>query len=177
VYTEHSNYYKYGGTTMMQVEPTQEHRWLQRLVGEWTHEMIEGEPGKPVEVIGRGTERVRALGDLWVVGEGEAEMSGGECGSSIITLGFDPRKQRFVGTWVGSMMAQLWVYDGALDSSGTVLTLESEGPHMTREGELGTYRDVIELTEAGERTMNSFMLDESGEWQHFVSMNYERVGT
>jgi Protein of unknown function (DUF1579) len=31
-------------------------------------------------------------------------------------------KKRFVGTWIGSMMTYMWVYDGELDRSERVLT-------------------------------------------------------
>lgn len=62
---------------MEKAEPQKEHRWLQKLVGEWT---FEGEapmgPDKPPEKF-KGTERVRSLGDLWFVAEGQGEMPGG----------------------------------------------------------------------------------------------------
>src|SRR5262245_12668838 len=121
------------GSPAMHVVATAEHKWLQQLVGEWTYLSEAREPGKdPVKAA--GTERVRSLGDVWVVGEGEGEMPGGGRGRSIVTLGYDPARKRFVGTWVGSMMANMWVYDGWLDASRNVLTLESEGPSMSGEG-------------------------------------------
>ena len=55
----------------------------------------------------------------------------------IMTLGYDPQKKRFVGTWIGSMMTYLWVYDGELDASGKVLTLNAEGPNMQVAGANG----------------------------------------
>ena len=61
----------------MKTEPQKEHAWLQQLVGEWTFEVeATMEPGKPPEHF-RGTERVRSLGGLWIVAEGEGEMPGG----------------------------------------------------------------------------------------------------
>lgn len=53
------------------------------------------------------------------------------CGrtTTLMTLGYDPQKQRYVRTWIGSMMTYLWVYDGGeLDLAETVLRLNSEGP-------------------------------------------------
>ena len=57
--------------SMTQPEPQEEHRWLQKLIGEWT---FDGEatmgPDQPAETF-TGRERVRSLGDLWVLAEGE----------------------------------------------------------------------------------------------------------
>src|SRR4029450_7452958 len=135
----------------MQTEPTKQDRWLQQLVGEWT---VEGEcvmgPDKPVER-SKGRESVRALGDLWVIGEGQGEMPsggpgnmrGGRAWNMLLTLASDPVKGSFVGTWVGSMMSTLWVYDGRLDPDEKVLTLSAEGPSFTGEGKSGEYQGVV----------------------------------
>ena len=76
------------------LEPQREHRWLQQLVGEWTYE---GEcnmgPGKPPESFA-GTESVRSVGDLWILGEGRGTTPGGEPAISFMTLGFDPQQQK-----------------------------------------------------------------------------------
>jgi hypothetical protein len=159
---------------MMNVEPQKEHRWLQRLVGEWTYE-IEGvcEPGKPAEK-SVGTERVRSVGGLWIVAEGEGQMPGGGPATMIMTLGYDPQRKRFVGTWIGSMMTHLWVYDGGLDAAERTLTLESEGPSMTEDGGLGKYRDVIELRSDDHRVLSSSALGPDGSWQQFMTAHYRR---
>ena len=158
-------------------EPQKEHQWLQKLVGEWTSEaeMVMG-PDKPT-MKSQGTESVRSLGGLWTVAEGQGEMPDGTTGTMILTLGYDPQKKRYVGTWVGSMMTHLWVYDGWLDASGKVLTLEAEGPKMGPEGPAeGTakYRDVIELKSDDYRTLTSRMLGDDGEWHHFMTAHYHR---
>lgn len=114
----------------MHVEPVKEHRWLQKLVGEWS---FAGEasmgPDKPPEKF-TGTESVRAIGEIWTVAEGQGEMPGGGPSTTMMSLGYDPQQQRFVGTWLGSMMAHLWIYHGSLDAAGNVLTLEAEGPSI-----------------------------------------------
>jgi hypothetical protein len=117
---------------------------------------------------------VRALGDLWVVCEGQGEMPGGGMGSTLITLGYDPRTRRYVGTWVGSMMTHLWVCDGELDAAERVLTLRAEGPHMTTPGKLGTYKDVIELKDADHRVLTAHFLGDDGAWHHFMTAHYRR---
>jgi hypothetical protein len=119
---------------------------------------------------------VRSLGDLWVLCEGSGEMPGGGTATTLMTLGYDPQKARYVGTWVGSMMTFLWMYDGSLDAAQTTLTLESEGPSFTAEGKLAKYRDVIELKGDDHRVLTSHVLGDDGTWNSFMTSHYRRKG-
>lgn len=160
----------------MKSEPRAEHEWLKRLVGEWAFDSkCQMEPGQPPAQTS-GTESVRAVGDLWVVGEGQGSMPGGGTCSMIITLGFDPAKERFVGTFIVSIMPGLWIYDGVLDPTGRKLTLDTEGPAMSANGSRrARYQDIIELPEDGGRLLRSRMLDEAGSWNEFMVARYRRV--
>jgi hypothetical protein len=158
---------------MTQAEPQEEHRWLLKLVGDWTLEAEAGAPGEP-PTKSTGTERVRAVGDVWMVAEGEGEMPGGGIGTSVMTLGYDPQKKRFVGTWIGSMMTHLWLYDGALDAGKKVLTLDSEGPSMKGDGTLAKYQDAIEVKSDDHRVLTSRVLGEDGKWTLFMTAHYRR---
>jgi Protein of unknown function (DUF1579) len=158
----------------MKTEPQQEHQWLQQLVGEWTYESecIMG-PGQPPMRF-KGSESMRSLGGLWVLGEGRGEMPGGDTATMIISLGYDPRKKRFVGTWIGSMMTHLWVYDGGLDAAGRVLTLDAEGPSFAGDGTLAKYQDIITLESADHRILTSRVLKDDGTWNQFMTAHYRR---
>lgn len=159
----------------MSPRPGREHDWLQQLVGEWTFESdcIAG-PDQP-RIKSAGRERVRSLGGLWTIGEGEGEMPGtNEFHRSVMTLGFDPAKGRFVGSFIASMMTTLWLYEGDLDESGTKLVLEAEGPAMTGSGE-ALYRDVIEVVGPDHKRMISYLQAEDGGWTEFMTANYARV--
>ena len=159
----------------MKMEPQQEHQWLQQLVGEWTYEakamMAPGQPPSKFE----GSESVRALGGLWILAEGQGEMPGCGAATTVLTLGYDPQKQQYVGTWIGSMMTHLWVYGGTLDATGGVLTLNAKGPHMAAEGKMAQYKDIIEFTSENHRLLTSHMLGEDGEWHEFMRADYRRV--
>lgn len=160
---------------MMKTEPQKEHRWLHKLVGNWTYEgEATMEPGKPAERF-RGTESVRSLGGLWILAEGRGETPGGDPATMIMTLGFDPQKKRYVGTWIGSMMTYLWVYDGGLDADERVLTLAAEGPSMAAEGQMGKYKDVIEFKSDAHRVLTSHTLGPDGKWHQFMAANYRRT--
>jgi hypothetical protein len=91
-----------------------------------------------------------------------------------MTLGYDPQQKRFVGTWIGSMMTRMWVYDGALDAAGRVLTLDTEGPNPAAEGKLARYKDVIEFKSDDYRVLTSSMLGDDGIWREFMTANYRR---
>jgi hypothetical protein len=155
-------------------QPQKEHQWLQKLVGDWTYESeaLMG-PGQAPAKWG-GAESVRSIGGLWTVAEGEGEMPGGGVATMIMTLGYDPQKKRFVGTWFGSMMTHLWVYDGALDAAGKVLTLECDGPSFTEPGKTAKYRDVIEVKSDDHRILSSHALGDDGKWHQFMTAHYRR---
>lgn len=158
----------------MKTEVQKEHQWLQQLVGEWTCESeCSMEPGKPPEKF-KGSESVRSLGGLWVLCEGQGEMPGGGTATFLMTLGYDPQKKQYVGTWVGSMMSYLWVYDGSLDAAGKVLTLNAEGPSCAGDGKLAKYRDVIEIKSADHRVLTSHLLGDDGQWCAFMTAHYRR---
>ena len=150
-----------------------EHRWLHRLIGEWS---VEGEasmgPGQPPMRMA-GVERVRSIGGFWTMGEGESRMPDGSPATTIMTLGFDPRRNRFVGTFVGSMMTHLWLYDGALEEGGGVLTLDAEGPAFMGGG-MAKYQDVIELVSDDHRILRSRTPGPDGGWIEFMTAHYRR---
>ena len=160
----------------MKAEPTREHAWLGQLVGKWTCEAeMHGEPGQTPEKT-RGTETVRSLGGLWFLFDGEGEMPGGAGHATMqMTLGYDPQRKAFVGTWVGSMMTHLWVYSGTLDAAKGELALESEGPSMAGDGSMAPYRDVIAVVTKDYRKLTSHMRAEDGSWRPFMTAHYHRA--
>jgi hypothetical protein len=159
---------------MMNEQPQKEHQWLQKLVGEWTFEgEMTMEPGQPPEKF-TGTESVRSLGGLWILAEGRSEMPDGSPATTIMTLGYNPQRERFVGTVIGSMMTHMWVYDGGLDAAEKVLTLHTEGPNMAAEGKMARFKDVIEFKSDDHRVLTSQMLGDDGKWHEVMRGHYRR---
>jgi hypothetical protein len=110
-----------------------------------------------------------------LIGEWTGEMPGGGPATTLMTLGYDPQKKRFVGTWIGSMMTHLWIYDGELDIARRVLTLNAEGPSITGDGKLAQYQDVIEFRSDDHRVLTARMRGDDGRWQQFMSVEYRRT--
>ena len=159
----------------MQAEKRKEQQWLERFVGDWTFEVeAPAEEGKAAEKH-PGTESGRSLDGVWVILEGQSEMPGAGVIRSIMTLGFDETKGRYVGTYVASMMTYLWVYEGDVDAAGNVLTLETTGPSFTDEGKMARYRDIIEFRTDDHRVMSSVCQGEDGQWTPVMEAHYRRV--
>ncbi|MCC7479152.1 DUF1579 domain-containing protein [bacterium] len=155
-------------------QSNENHQWLMQLIGDW---VMEGEASmgpdqEPMK--SSGTEKVRAIGELWILGEGEGEMPGGGPAQMLLTLGYDNTKGKFVGSWVGSMMSGMWVYEGELDADRKVLTLSTEGPSMSGDGSTAPYRDVITMINSNTRLLESMTQDSEGNWNKFMYAKYTR---
>lgn len=152
-------------------EPQEQHRWLHRMVGAWA---FDGEmPGQPGQTFS-GTETVRSLNGLWIVGEGENALPEGGSMDTLVTLGFDPAKDAFVGSFVCSAFTHMWLYRGRLEEGGKRLVLGTEGPSMEGDG-LTAYEDIVTLEDADHRTLTSRMRAKDGQWREVVSMRYRRL--
>lgn len=159
----------------MMAKLQKQHEWLTRLVGKWR---VEGEanmgPDQPPEEF-ESTETVRSIGGLWTMSEQHGTMPGGAQMIMIATLGYDPSKGRYVGTFIASMMTQLWVYEGTLDAAQKALTLDTEGPNMMAGGKMAKFRDIIAFQDDDHRTLTSQMQTDDGEWVQVMFARYERV--
>jgi hypothetical protein len=161
--------------TTMEEKPLKEHQWLEKLLGEWTYETEAAmEPGKPPEKFS-GTETVRSIGGFWIVCEGRGIMPEVGMATTIMTLGYNPLKKRYTGTFIGSMMSHMWLYDGALNPAGKVLRLDTVGPSFTEEGKMVKYQDVIEIVDDDHRMLSSGTIGDDGKWHKFMSVTYRRA--
>ena len=155
-----------------QKEAHENHKWLKQFTGDWTFESnAEEGPDQPARKF-TGEESVKTIGDLWIVAEGRGEMPDGQTGRMMMTLGFDPQQDCFVGSWVGSMMMNLWIYRGSLDPERRILTLDTEGPGMS--GGTARYQDIHEIVSPDHRILRSQMLGEDGQWTKFNEAHYYR---
>ncbi|RXF73322.1 DUF1579 domain-containing protein [Hansschlegelia zhihuaiae] len=153
-------------------KPAKEHEWLGQLVGDWT---FEGDfwmgPDQPrVKTSGRWS--IRSLGGLWVVADGVGEDPTGATNTSQMTIGYEPERGRFVGSFIASMMTKFWLYDGQLD--GDRLVLEAEGPAFSGQG-TALYRDVFAIEGREGFRLTSEVQGEDGGWTEFLTADYRRA--
>lgn len=149
--------------------------FLEQLAGEWTvvSEAIPGPGQEPIRAESR--EVSRFLGEKWLVAETHATSPSGQPVTSILTLGYDPIEDRFVGTYISSMQTHLWSYSGTLDEAGRVLVLETEGPILGDPARTAEYREIIEVTGSDRKLIRSSIRGPDGEWFEFARAEYRRV--
>jgi len=154
-------------------KPTRHHAWLQQLVGEWTTEgeMIMG-PDQPA-MTNTGSESVRAVGGHWIISENKSEVLG-EPFTGIMTLGYDTRKNHYIGTWIDSMTDYMWTYEGSLNEAGDTLTLKAEGPDPMNPGKTIHFRESLHIKDNDHRTFTSKMKDDEGNWNTMLTITYTR---
>lgn len=152
-------------------KPQQEHEFLHKFVGQWESAgkgmMAEGQP--PMEC--NGTFETRMMGGFWMVSKGKGDAMGTPM-ESLMTLGYDPAKGKYVGTWIDSVFNHMWQYEGTLE--GDILTLNAEGPDMTNPGRMAKYRDVFEFKSPDHYTLTSSAQGEDGEWTTFMTAEVTR---
>jgi hypothetical protein len=158
---------------METAKPGPEHLFLNKLLGNWTYDAEASTgPDKP-PMKSSGTESVRTLGGIWFLGEAQGQTPTGEPATMLITLGYDPETKRYCGTWIGSMMTKLWIYDGFVE--GNTLYLDSDGPSMAGDGKTAKYRDSMEFVDNDHRILRSQMLNDDGSWTSFMTSRYRRA--
>ncbi|MEZ6069210.1 MAG: DUF1579 domain-containing protein [Pirellulales bacterium] len=148
--------------------PTEQHQWLEKFVGQWdiTSKGMMGPDQPPMEC--SAVMKSKMLGGFWVVTETDGETPGGKF-TSLQTIGYDPAKQVYVGTWVDSMTNHLWHYEGSVDESGKTLTLEAEGPNFMTGGATAKFRDSYEFKSPDEIIARSSIQGEDGKWITFMT--------
>ena len=72
-------------------------------------------------------------------------------------------------------MTHLWPYNGTLDPTEKILTLDSEGPSFTGDGTMAKFQDMIEFLDIDHRTLSSQYLGPDGQWVKFMTAHYYRV--
>jgi len=152
-------------------KPQKEHEWLMQFVGEWESDSKASFAGQQMEC--KGTIKSEMLGGFWVINEMKIEMMGDQM-VGIQTVGYDPGSQKYVGTWVDSMTNHLWKYEGSVDDTGKILTLQAEGPNMMSPGKTAQFRDIYEFKSKDHIAISSDMQGEDGKWVTFMSGDARR---
>lgn len=154
-------------------QPKMQEAFLERLMGTWSvaTETLLGPGQEPVHSEGRAV--ARRVG-VWLVTETTGTTPDGRPVTSLFTLGYDTAEERFRGTWISSMQTHSWEYTGELDESGTVLTLETEGPILGDPTTSAEYREIFEVGDDDRYVVRSLIRGPDGEWFTFARAVHRR---
>jgi hypothetical protein len=153
--------------------PSKEHQWLNQLEGEWTSEVeMFGAPGEPTTKT-RGAESARMIGGFWYQGEVKGDDPMGNAFTGILTIGYDPAKKQYVGTWIDSTTSTMWHYTGSVDAAGKTLTLNTEGPNPMDPAKTAKFREVVEVVDKDHKNFTSEM-EVEGKWVPMVKVQAAR---
>lgn len=155
-------------------KPQAEHEILQKLVGDWK---VLGECSMPDGSSDKSESGVKftSVGGLWVVGDGTMPGPEGADFRTNMTLGFDPVKGRYVGTFIASCMTKLWIYDGNYDAGSKKLVLDATGPRFDQKPGEAPYKDTIEFVNDDQFILSSQMQGDDGKWFSFMKSVHHRV--
>ena len=153
--------------------PSEEHQVVMRDVGNWS---IEGKmlmPGGFQEF--KGEERVEAIGKFWTVSHYKSDAFGGLVGSA--TMGFDPKTNEFVGTWVDSFQPSVTTMKGSFDEKTNTMTYDTTSVGM--DGKPMAGKIIVKYTDQNSHTFTMMHQDPTGQSDKMVEtieMTYTRKG-
>ncbi|MCA9071841.1 MAG: DUF1579 domain-containing protein [Planctomycetaceae bacterium] len=154
-------------------QATKEHEFLKKFVGDWESVgKTVAAPGQESMTCG-GKIHNKMVGGFWVVSEMKSEMSGMKF-TAIQTIGYDEKSKKYVGTWIDSMMNHMWKYEGSVDKTGKILTLDTEGPDFFKPGATAKYRDIYEFKSDDHILTTSEMQGKDGKWITFMTGDTKR---
>lgn len=134
-----------------------EHEFLKKFVGNW--DVVSEGSGMKGEAMMKSS----MMGKLWLVNSSEHKVGGTKM-ESIQMIGYDPKKEKYVGVWADSMINFMWHYEGTVDESGKKLTLNAEGPNMSGDGKMANYRDAYEFKDDDTIVATSSLQGPDGKW-------------
>ena len=98
-----------------------------------------------------GVEHGQMLGELWCNSRFEADMLGSPLRGNG-SIGFDPVKEKYVGTWKDSATPFLYTFEGDFDADANVLEMSGVNFDPVRRCP-ATYRSRLEFTSADQHVL------------------------
>lgn len=112
-----------------------------------------------------------AFGGLWLTDDFTGDVMGMPF-QGRGTTGFDPRKGKYVGTWIDSMSPTMMVLEGEYDAAGKVLTMTGMG--VDHEGKLARHRMVTTKVDATTMRFEMYVADQDGKETKTLTITYTK---
>ncbi len=106
--------------------PTPEHKAMAREEGTWKAESKFWLTPETEPMVSEATESNKMFGELWLLSKYEGNVMGMPF-KGMGTMGYDPVKKKYVGTWVDTMNPHMQTMEGEYDVETHTLTMYSTG--------------------------------------------------
>ncbi len=150
-------------------KPTKEHARLAATTGVWDAEIIMSSPdGKTAST---GVETVKMVGELWTISSFEYEFMGVPT-QGHGTMGYDPSKGKYVGTWIESTNPHMSTMEGEYDEEKKAVVYQ-----MKSNDAGGNEMEFRVITATQDETHRTFELHAKIDEDQFVKvleMNYTK---
>ena len=111
-------------------EPTEHHKVLMEDVGTWDAEMKIWMGGPDTEpMVEKGSETNRMLGGFWLISNFKGSFGGMEF-QGLGTFGYDPKTEKYVGSWMDSNSPNISHMEGTYDKSSKTMTMKMASTGM-----------------------------------------------
>jgi hypothetical protein len=154
-------------------QPTPQHELLKKDVGTWDATMRMWFTPNAEPLVSNGIENNKLLdGGLWLISHYEGKIADTRfvgCG----TVGFDPVKQKYVGTWIDNVTSSLSVMEGDYDQATNTLTMISRrrDPHT---GQSQTTKSTLQYVDNDTRIFEFLVPDADGKYWKMLEIKYVR---
>lgn len=104
------------------MKPDAEHGKVTAGVGEWEGSLFMAIPGmdEPMEM--PCSESIKAVGEFWTTSEFSGNF-GGMPFTGASTMGYDPKKKKFVGTWIDNQHPYMAMMEGDWDAEKNAIVM------------------------------------------------------
>lgn len=152
--------------------PQREHALLKQFEGEWDAAAQPFGTNKESDRM-KGTENARmGFGGFWLVIDHHGDHVG-KIFEGHGTMGFDPRRKKYVMTWIDNFAPYAMWAEGDADAAGKVFTFTSEGFDPDT-GKTIRVRTVHEVKDADHRTLTFYAPGRDGPERKLGEIHYTR---
>lgn len=152
-------------------QATEHHARLKHSVGEWEGTMSMMMGGAETDF--PCTESVQAIGDLWITSSFHCDF-GGLPFEGASTTGFDPKKGKYIGSWIDNMTPSMTIMEGEWDAERNAMVMTYEAPDM-ESGEMVTNQMVSESSR--EANISTFYKMVDGEPVQTMKISMRRASS
>ncbi len=157
----------------MFAKPQSEHAWYNSLLGNWEfeHECVSGPDLPPTK--SRGKLKATSMGGLWFLLDCSGDAPDGTPWTSQFTLGFDPARGKFVGTFIASMMT----HSGSTKENSNQTAEHSSWTLKARDSmaRVRLISDCFEVVNQDHWILRSRIKGDDGQWIPFMEGHHHRI--